>query len=152
LLPARFFDPRLALISLEQSNGSDIHSAQPDEGDLSDGGQDNNGHATDEDWDQSNEDGPRGPPLPKGTVVKALYDYEPDEMSPNEEKVRCYECGQPLLNVVLVLSGSDTRWPRRWHCSPLQNEELSFREGDLMTIISGYDEDGFYQVRCPHAR
>lgn len=25
-----------------------------------------------------------------------------------------------------------------------QGEELPFREGDLLKIISGYDEDGFY--------
>lgn len=28
---------------------------------------------------------PSGPPLAPGSIVKALYDYEPAEMSPNDE-------------------------------------------------------------------
>lgn len=67
----------------------------------------------DGDYDEEDVELPEGPPFPVGSIVKALYDYEPAEMSPNDDGL---------------------------------NDELPFREGDFLKIISNRDIDGFYQA------
>ena len=40
-----------------------------------------------EEEEEEEEELPQDAPYPPGTVVKALYDYEPTEMSPNQDQV-----------------------------------------------------------------
>lgn len=96
---------------------------------------------------------PAADSFPVGSLVFALYDYEPEELSPNDDAVR------HASHLSLILTCFDL-WLRKCvadtlrRSAPLltpvadalQDEELAFRERDLLKILKEMDADGFYLV------
>jgi hypothetical protein len=73
-----------------------------------------------------------------GDFVQGLYDYDPQDMSPNEDNV-----SEPAMSASTPMCCTTTL---AHTVGLLQFSELAFRAFDVMKVIEGIDEDGFLKV------